>query len=156
MASYNLTPGLEWVGYFVGIITITIGVLNIIIGCLDKNWKKEQIIKYRAQAEVQGWTIGGKMPTPDNQNHPQSPLDSSPLPSSMYPLESQGDRNPAPSNAPQNHVMAEPSTHSISTVGTAATAILADEQMRRTILNGALSMTSSTLTTAYDKLFEDE
>lgn len=64
MASFETIDKFEWIGYLVGAVTIIIGVFQIIIGCLDKDWKKQQVNKYKEQGAAQGWAQPQAQPQP--------------------------------------------------------------------------------------------
>ncbi|KAH7824609.1 putative COPI associated protein [Monocercomonoides exilis] len=53
MAAYESVPTKEWIGYFIGSVTIIVGIFHIIVGCMDKEWKKQQVQKYQDQPAQQ-------------------------------------------------------------------------------------------------------
>ncbi|KAA6364858.1 MAG: hypothetical protein EZS28_039616 [Streblomastix strix] len=43
------------IGYALGISIIIIGIIFIVISCIDNSWKKEQVNKMRQEGAAQGW-----------------------------------------------------------------------------------------------------
>lgn len=142
MAAFQVIPGREWIGYLVGLITICFGILHIVIGCLDRDWKRHQSMKYKEQALAQGWKTS---PVPSAAVDPTKPLESAVTEggvlssaSSQQPMQSSSSSEPPP---PASHQPIIPPIvqASASTIATTASTV-----GQKALIN------------AYDKIFEDE
>ncbi|KAH7828342.1 uncharacterized protein MONOS_3408 [Monocercomonoides exilis] len=204
MAAYESVPKREWIGYLIGSLTIIIGVFHIVIGCLDKEWKKQQVQKYQQQGEAQGWEqskvqLNQTQPMASSNQYPSVAGDAgigySQAAPQPYPYQHDSSvpySAPSQSNENRPNVMAEtarmPETQQLmqqaavvaggamingSTTEQAASAAAANPQVQQLAADAAIAAAKNPqvrsaaaqaasqtanklLSTAYDKIFEDE
>lgn len=178
MATYQDISKWEWVGYLVGAVTIIIGVIQIIIGCLDKEWKRAQSTRYHDQAGIPqtnaslapqnqysqptGYSstapISSATETPGYA--PPAAVQSAPQTSEPAPLESQAlESQSEAANAQLAAATAAAVAPTLLSGGSSQDAVVAaasNAQVRSAAGHAAAAAATKTISSAYDKIFEDE
>ena len=201
MAVYESISGWQWLGYVVGGITIAVGVAQITVGCLDHDWKRSQVRRYRGDQTGTFTAPAATLPQQQVQyiQEPVVPQQTYHPPEQAYPSlasnagllgQPQPQTSPVPDTlASQSQPSAQPSTSSIMDDSAAAAAAsdqankdlaiaaaavtgramfggasqedalmsaAQDRSVQKAAANAATAAAAKAVTSAYDRIFEDE